>query len=130
MSSADLEPLSEDVTRLVKEERLRGKRRAQYFRRTYSLEPEDCEELEGGVCEICGSIPDRGPRVDHCHLTGRLRGFICTACNLRLGRLGDDIPRAERQARRAELAAGVAKSRARKARAIVDYLRKYGAKTE
>lgn len=44
-------------------------------------------------CEICG----RGPRgrhkqlsIDHCHKTGKFRGFLCSCCNLMLGKLNDD----------------------------------------
>lgn len=52
-------------------------------------------------CEICGRTPEEaspGGRykrlaLDHCHETGRLRGFLCLPCNGGLGVLGD---RAER----------------------------------
>ena len=40
-----------------------------------------------GVCAICRK-PNSGGRqlaVDHCHTTGRVRGLLCTRCNLRVG---------------------------------------------
>lgn len=50
---------------------------------------------QGGVCAICGRPPDeRHPlHVDHCHATGRVRGILCSNCNLALGNAGDDPAR-------------------------------------
>ena len=46
-------------------------------------------------CHLCNN--DKLPlRVDHCHETGRVRGFICTPCNTGLGKLGDNIEGLER----------------------------------
>lgn len=41
------------------------------------------------VCELCGSM-DR-LCVDHDHRTGRVRGMLCTRCNVSLGSLGDTV---------------------------------------
>ncbi len=43
-----------------------------------------------GVCAICGRPdPKRRLTVDHCHLTGKVRGLLCKKCNTAIGLLGD-----------------------------------------
>lgn len=40
-------------------------------------------------CAACGRQDDL--HIDHCHDTGKIRGFLCGNCNRALGLLGDDI---------------------------------------
>ena len=40
-------------------------------------------------CQCCGKVTDKLNR-DHCHETHVFRGWICTACNNRLSKLGDN----------------------------------------
>ena len=44
------------------------------------------------LCEICGG-PPRGKHkrlvLEHCHLTGIFRGWVCDICNRAIGMLGD-----------------------------------------
>jgi hypothetical protein len=42
-------------------------------------------------CELCGGKPDEhcSLHLDHDHRTGKFRGWICSDCNLGLGKLGD-----------------------------------------
>ena len=59
-------------------------------------------ELQEGCCAICGKPGDRpaveyfrGSQagvlcIDHCHKTGKVRGLLCTNCNVGLGRFGED----------------------------------------
>lgn len=44
-------------------------------------------------CKICGTrnFGLKGPALDHCHNTGKIRGVLCNKCNLALGLLNDDI---------------------------------------
>lgn len=53
-------------------------------------------------CAICnkeetcidGRSPDKRPRrlsIDHCHTTNKVRGLLCHACNLAIGKFKDDI---------------------------------------
>jgi hypothetical protein len=64
--------------------------------RRYGLSAADYQAMlarQGGRCAACKKKP--GPKsrleVDHCHLTGRVRGLLCTKCNTMLG-MGDDDP--------------------------------------
>jgi Recombination endonuclease VII len=58
-------------------------------------------------CELCDQLPGkRGLHVDHCHLTGVFRGWLCSECNLGLGKFKDSsdlLVAAARYLRRGEL---------------------------
>lgn len=49
------------------------------------------------ICPVCGRKPIGGNRgkgricVDHCHKTGKIRGWLCDDCNVALGRVDDRI---------------------------------------
>lgn len=60
----------------------------------------DYEEMyarQHGKCAICGCVlnSSRYTRfaVDHCHVTGKLRGLLCVNCNTGLGLFKDSIER-------------------------------------
>ena len=41
-------------------------------------------------CECCGGPPTKKGLVeDHCHETGKFRGWLCSPCNTGIGQLGD-----------------------------------------
>jgi hypothetical protein len=41
------------------------------------------------ACDICRRA---GPtEIDHCHVSGAFRGWLCHKCNTGLGKLGDDL---------------------------------------
>jgi len=51
-------------------------------------------EKQGGVCGVCRREKP-GERiynfaVDHCHSTGKIRGLLCTRCNIAMGGFRDD----------------------------------------
>ena len=49
-------------------------------------------------CAICGDLPStKRHSLDHCHVSGRMRGVLCTRCNSGLGFFRDD-PRILKQA--------------------------------
>jgi hypothetical protein len=58
-------------------------------------EAEYKELLEGqkGLCAICGG-PPTGRRntlsIDHCHVTGTIRGLLCQNCNVAIGHFKDN----------------------------------------
>jgi len=46
------------------------------------------------VCENCGRPPDgryHALHLDHCHITGKFRGWLCYRCNVGIGLLGDSV---------------------------------------
>jgi translation initiation factor 2 beta subunit (eIF-2beta)/eIF-5 len=63
----------------------------------YGMSAADYERVlkaQHSVCAICGS-PDPGTNrtsrfaVDHCHVTGKVRGLLCGQCNLAIGYMKD-----------------------------------------
>ena len=52
------------------------------------LRPEDSK------CQCCGRIDKL--HLDHCHNTGKYRGFTCKNCNVGFGHLGDSVEGLER----------------------------------
>ena len=38
-----------------------------------------------GACACCGTTSFKALHLDHCHKTGRLRGFVCETCNVCIG---------------------------------------------
>lgn len=68
-----------------------ARRRTKQHKR-YGISDEEYQALlarQGGVCGICKK--KRRPLcVDHCHITGKVRGLLCHKCNLGLGHYDDD----------------------------------------
>ena len=47
----------------------------------------------GGYCSICRSEPENYRpllAIDHCHITGKIRGLLCTACNTAIAACNDN----------------------------------------
>lgn len=71
--------------------------RRKHLLRTYGITPEQYDvmlEEQGHVCAICKRperIKGRNLCVDHCHSTGKVRGLLCNACNIALGKLEDNL---------------------------------------
>jgi hypothetical protein len=50
-------------------------------------------ESQGYSCAICGKSEEdthSDLAVDHCHVSGKIRGLLCASCNMALGLLKDD----------------------------------------
>jgi hypothetical protein len=61
----------------------------------YGITEEESRRLHAvEACQICGcGIPENSGRalnVDHCHVTGAVRGVLCNRCNRGLGFFLDD----------------------------------------
>jgi hypothetical protein len=53
---------------------------------------------QDGACAVCKEvkhIEEKGKRlhVDHCHATGKIRGLLCSSCNITLGHAKDNVTR-------------------------------------
>lgn len=64
------------------------------LRRRYGITVDEYEAMlkqQRGVCAICLQECTSGKSlaVDHCHKTGKVRGLLCAACNVSLGKFKD-----------------------------------------
>ncbi|MFD8220120.1 endonuclease VII domain-containing protein [Streptomyces sp. NPDC059697] len=68
--------------------------RGYWLERAYSLTLPEYEGMlrdQKGRCAICGIEPERFD-VDHDHVTGKVRGLLCSPCNRGLGQFRDRLP--------------------------------------
>jgi hypothetical protein len=80
------------------------------LRRNYGITLDDFNALakeQNFACVICGKVPSEDLdakwnqkvlHVDHDHLTGKIRGLLCSDCNRGIGFLGESAERLERAA--------------------------------
>jgi len=67
--------------------------RRAHLKRLYGISPAEYDALlakQGGACAICRKRAKGRLCVDHCHVTGTVRGLLCNECNCALGYLKDD----------------------------------------
>jgi hypothetical protein len=67
-------------------ERNKSKIRLSQIKYNYNLTEEEYEALPK-ACEVCGNTENLC--IDHDHITGKVRGVLCSRCNSALGLLGD-----------------------------------------
>lgn len=65
------------------------------MRRRFGMSLEEYEEMsshQDGKCLVCGGVNSDGAKlaIDHCHVSGRIRGLLCRKCNVALGLLGEN----------------------------------------
>jgi recombination endonuclease VII len=85
---------SQRARRLAKKDEINARRKGEYLQRLYGISRAEYDALlakQGGRCAICRKLPKKERLcVDHCHLTGMVRGLLCRQCNFGLGCLGED----------------------------------------
>lgn len=70
-----------------------------YLERRYGITQEQLEEMnvaQSGKCKICrkeesGRVERGRLYIDHCHITGKVRGLLCHQCNAGLGMFKDNL---------------------------------------
>jgi len=65
-------------------------RKRNHIKRNYNIDVKDIPD----ECQICSSRTRIS--VDHCHTTGKVRGFLCQNCNATLGMAKDDVSRLQK----------------------------------
>lgn len=87
----------EKVKGYYKTEEYRKRKKKYYLMRDYNITMDDYNKMvakQNGNCDICGKHQDELKiflTVDHSHETGKIRGLLCTRCNLVIGCAKDDI---------------------------------------
>jgi hypothetical protein len=81
-----------------KTEAARASKRCCNLKRKYNLTEEGFQAIldsQDGRCACCGTDTPGGRgnqwHVDHCHDTGKIRGLLCSACNIGAGKFGDNL---------------------------------------
>lgn len=75
----------------------KDEKRKNNYKAQYGIILEDYNEMfvnQNGCCKICGRHQSEFKKtlcVDHCHTTGKVRGLLCSNCNIVLGQAKDDI---------------------------------------
>lgn len=74
--------------------------RTLHYKRRFGMTIDDYETMladQGDACAICGSTEAKGYGkhfpIDHDHVTGEIRGLLCSKCNAGLGLFNDDPAR-------------------------------------
>jgi len=75
--------------------------RERHYLRKYGITIAQYDALsvaQGGKCAVCGVTPSKTMDIDHCHVSGAVRGLLCTNCNRMIGHAGDSPDRLVRAA--------------------------------
>jgi hypothetical protein len=79
-------------------EEYRRRRRKYELTHYYGITIKDYDELaerQNNKCAICGLNPEVYLAVDHCHVSGKIRGLLCRKCNSAVGLFDNDPCRIE-----------------------------------
>lgn len=79
-----------------------------YIIRTYGVEESVALELMSRtICEICGREGIQ-MHIDHCHTTGKIRGALCSNCNMSIGGFKESISSLEKAIKYLKAHGGIA----------------------
>jgi 5-methylcytosine-specific restriction endonuclease McrA len=63
-------------------------------RRKYGITEEDYNNMilsQNNLCAICNKSSDKTLHIDHDHITGKIRGLLCSSCNTGIGLFKEDV---------------------------------------
>lgn len=80
--------------RLDNPEKAKKFQRNAYYKNMYGLTLDDYTEMfdnQNGLCAICNTGNSSWGKlaVDHCHISGKVRGLLCFNCNTSIGKMND-----------------------------------------
>ena len=84
-------------SRKVNNKKTADLRREWGYQKDFGITIADYDEmyiLQSGCCAICGTHQSKLPKrlaVDHCHETRKVRGLLCSKCNIGIGFLDDSV---------------------------------------
>ena len=87
---SDCKVVEEKKQALIYERKIR-------LKKYYGLTVEQYNRMfdeQQGCCAICGEHQSKLKKalaVDHCHTTGKIRGLLCSKCNLLIGYANDSL---------------------------------------
>jgi len=76
--------------------RYKAKDKDRRLRQIYGVSLQQYERMhaeQDGRCAVCLRdviLHDKMTHLDHCHVTGKVRGILCHFCNTALGKFGDN----------------------------------------
>jgi hypothetical protein len=98
---ANRERYRESQRRMRQSPEGRRREREGHLRRTHGLTLDEYDAMvvgQGGRCRVCGRCPEKNFHIDHDHVTGRIRGLLCSSCNHAIGLMGESPQRLRRAA--------------------------------
>lgn len=89
------EKISEYSKEYYKKQETQDRMRRNALVRKYGITVSDYDAMlvsQNSVCKICGEVNKDGKplSVDHSHNTGKVRGLLCSKCNIALGMIREN----------------------------------------
>ncbi len=63
---------------------------ARIRKKKYGIDEKEYAKINSKkICPVCKRVSKKNLSIDHDHITGKIRGYICNNCNVALGRVAD-----------------------------------------